>query len=159
MSNTSVLNGFKTNGTRPVDFLRIKGGTTVFDPNYQFKLKKVAGLDICLAHIVYIGNGKAFIEYSETRMNPDEGDRWSDKPVKCAVIDLYNKTFHDMPDVPAHNGGGARHFAALADGRFVYLQVPTPEGLFMYRVDTDNYTAERGAQIEATFVGGIFAAQ
>lgn len=155
MSNTSMANGFSSNGERPVGFLRIRSGATEFDPGYQFNFYEKSG-GYRPAHIVYVGGGKALVEYS-TIKNPGTSDLWTDKDLKCAVVDLYNKEFYDVPDVPVHNGGGARRFAALADGIYVYLPVQTSEGLYMYRIDTEKHTAERGAQIEATFVGGVFA--
>lgn len=157
MSNTSMSNGFSQNGTAPTGFLRIPNGTTEFDPSYMFNFQEKSG-GFRPAHIVYVGNGKALVEYS-TIKTPTSEDRWGDKNLKCAVVDLYKQEFHDITDIPVHNGNGGRRFAAMAEGKYAYLSIPTADGLYFYRVDTDNYTAQKGAKIEASFVGGVFEAK
>lgn len=157
MSNTSMSNGFSQNGTEPVGFLKIPNGKTEFDASYLFDFYQKSG-GFRPAHIVYVGNGKALVEYS-TIKTPTSADSWGDKSLKCAVIDLYTQEFHDIAEIPVHNGNGARRFAALAEGKYAYLSVPTSEGLYIYRVDTQSYTAERGAKIEASFIGGVFSSK
>lgn len=164
MSNTSISNGFDHNGERPAGFLRIKSGETTFAPDYQYNFMEKSG-GLRPAHIKYIGNGKALVEYSTVKEPVNLGynagtDLWKDRDLKVAVVDLWNMEFHDVPDVPVHDGGGARHFVALTEGNYVYIQVPVKDkGLFIYRVDTENYTAKQGAPIEASFLGGIFSAK
>lgn len=158
LTNTSIYNGFAVNGSKPAGFLKIRSGETDFDPVYQFDFQQATG-GYRPVHILYIGKGKAVVECS----NPTDGniatDRWTDKDLKVVVVDLYNKEVHDVEGVPVHNGLGSRHFPAVADGKYVYMAVSGNGGSYIYRIDTESYTAERGAQVEATFVCGLFAAK
>lgn len=153
MSNLSMANGFSKGG-KNAGFLKIKGGTTDFDSNYFFDFESETG-GLKPAHIQYIGNGLVFAEVST--LNPQTvADRWSDKNLKCSIIDLYNKTITDIIDIPVHNGNGGRRFTALVDGGFVYYPVSTDKGTFIYKVDPTTAKAEKGAQVSASFVAGFF---
>ena len=80
---------------------------------------------------------------------------WSDSPLQSAIIDLNNKTVNFITGIPQHNGAG-RRLAALQDGNYVYLTIPGEQGVSVYRVDTTNFTATKGADVEANFVAGFF---
>ena len=153
MSNTSMANGFSKGGKNAA-FMRIPAGTESFDPDYFFDFEsKSVGLKP--AHYTYIGNGLLFAEVST--LNPQtESDRWSDKDLKCSIIDIYNQTITDVDGIPIHSGGGGRRFTALVEGDFVYLPVSTSEGFNIYKTNYKTAKAERGASISATFVGGFF---
>ncbi len=153
MSNTSMANGFSKGGKNAA-FLRIPAGTTVFDQNYFFDFESKSG-GLKPAHIKYIGNGLIFAEVST--LNPQTAaDRWSDKDLKCSIIDVYNQTITDIDEIPIHSGNGGRRFTALVDGGYVYYPVSTTDGIYIYRIDPKTATAERGAKVSTSFVGGFF---
>lgn len=158
MSNTSIANGFSQNGSIPTGFLRIPSGKMEFDAGYHFNFQEKSG-GFRPAHILYVGNGKALVEYSTIKEPNITTDRRGDKNLKCAVVDLYKQEFHDIVEIPVHNGNGGRRFAAMADGTYAYISIPTSEGLYFYRVNTESYKAEKGAKIEANFIGGVFMAK
>jgi len=153
MSNTSMANGFSKGGKNAA-FMRIASGTSTFDKDYFFDFESKSG-GLKPAHVKYIGDGLVFAEVST--LNPQTSDdRWSDKNVKCSIIDLYNQTITDIDEIPVHNGNGGRRFTALVDGGYVYYPVSTDGGIYIYRIDPKTAVAEKGAKISTTFVGGFF---
>lgn len=152
MSNSSLANGY-SQSTKRAAFLRIPAGTTRFD-DYYFDFETASG-GLKPAHIKYIGHNLLFAEVST--LNPQTpADRWGDKSLKCCIIDLEKKTIRDIPQIPIHNGNGGRRFQVVTEGQYVYVPITTSEGTYIYRVDTQSATAERGAKISTTFVGGFF---
>ncbi len=152
MSNSAMANGY-SQSTKNAAFLRIPKGKTQFD-DYYFDFETKSG-GLKPAHMQYIGNGLIFAEVST--LNPQTlNDRWSDKAVKCCIIDLENQTVTDITDIPVHNGNGGRRFTALVDHGFVYYPLRSSDGVYIYRTDPSTATAERGAKVSATFVGGFF---
>jgi len=156
MSNSALSNGY-SQATKPSGFLRIAAGSTDFDADYTFNFEQLTG-GRKIAHVKYVGNGLVFAEVS-TIVPQTAADRWGDKSLTCYVIDLYHKTAKEVQGMPVHNGNGGRRFAALAEGQYVYLPVSTPEGVYIYRTNMQTATAERGAKVAATFVGGVFKLQ
>ncbi len=153
MSNTSMANGFSKRGKNAA-FMHIAAGTTTFDQNYFFDFEAKSG-GLKPAHIKYIGNGLVFAEVST--LNPQTAsDRWSDKNLKCCIIDLYNQTITDISGIPIHNGNGGRRFTVLVDGGYVYYPVSTESGIYVYRINPQTAAAEKGAKVSASFVGGFF---
>lgn len=153
MSNTSMANGFSKGGKNAA-FQRIQAGATTFDPTYFYDFEAQTG-GLKPAHIKYIGNGLLFAEVS-TLQPQTAAHRWSDAKLKCSIIDLYNQTSRDIAEIPLHNGGGGRRFTALVEGGVVYYPVSTEQGTYVYRIDPLTATAEKGAKVSATFVGGFF---
>ena len=151
LSTTAVANGFSQNSKTPAGFLRIKKGETSFDPDYYFDIEAATG-GLRPAHISYIGNGLVYAEISTVKNQ----EKWKDVDLKVCIIDVYNKTVTDIPEIPVHDGNGGRTFTALAQGDYVYHPVTLPEGTFIYRTDTKKMTAVKGAEVETTFVGGLF---
>jgi hypothetical protein len=153
MSNSALANGY-SQSTKHAGFLRIQKGATTFDQDYFFDFEAATG-GLKPAHVAYVGNGLVFAEVST--LNPQTADdRWSDKSLKCCIIDLKNQTVMDVEGIPVHNGNGGRRFACLHEGNYVYLPVATPEGVYIYRTDVTTGRAERGARVSTTFVGGFF---
>ncbi len=152
MSATAKGNGF-TQSSLPAGFLRIKKGETAFDETYYFDFEKATG-GYKPAHIKYIGNGLAFAEVT-TRKDADT-DLWSDAALKLYIVDLYNQTAKEVDGAPVHNGQGARSFTALVEEPYVYLPITLADGTFVYRTHIADATAEKGAEVQATFVGGLF---
>lgn len=153
MSSSAIANGY-SQSTKNAAFLRIPKGSTDFD-DYYFDFETKSG-GLKPAHIKYIGNGLVFAEVST--INPQtSADRWGDKSLKCCIIDLNNQTVTDIPEIPVHNGNGGRRFAVLADGGYVYIPITEDSGsIYIYRVDPKTATAERGAKVSTSFVGGFF---
>ena len=152
MSNTALANGY-SQSTKDAAFLRIPKGTTEFD-DYYFNFQEKSG-GLKPAHIKYIGNGLVFAEVST--LNPQTtADRWSDKALKCCIIDLNNQTVTDVKEIPVHNGNGGRRFSALVDGDYVYCPITTAEGTYIYQVDIKTAQGVKGAKVATTFVGGLF---
>jgi len=151
LSHSNPANGFSQT-TKKGGILRIKSGETEFDQDYFFDIESVTG-GKNTAHLIYLGDGKA---YAEINMSDNEEQaRWSDSPLKSAVIDLNNKTVTYINDVPQHSGDG-RRLAALHDGDFIYRCIPEDDGIYVYKIDVVNNTATKGALVEANFVAGFF---
>ena len=149
MSNTSLTNGFSQTAGHS-GFLRIKAGSTDFDPSYFFDYEGLTGYKV--AHWLYAGNGKV---YAEVSTNQNAG-AWSDAEDLSVVIDLYHKTSTTISQIPKHSGQGGRRFVAFAENGYVYAPVATADGVYIYRTDVATATAVQGAKIQATFVGGLF---
>lgn len=151
MSACAKANGF-TQSTHPAAFLRIRKGQTTFDDSYYFDFEAATG-GLKPAHIRYIGNGLVFAEVSTLK---EQTQIWADSDLKLCIIDLYNKTVKDVRGAPVHNGQGARNFTAMPQDGHVYLPVTLPDGTYIYRTDVNTATAEKGAKVQTTFVGGLF---
>ena len=151
VSHSNPANGF-SQSTKPSGILKIDSGETEFDTEYFFDIAEATG-GYNTAHLKYLGDGKAFAEINMAARN--EQGAWSDSPLESAVIDLEAQTVNLISGVPQHNGDG-RRLAALQEGDFVYLCIPEDNGIFVYKMDTANYTATKGAQVEANFVAGFF---
>jgi len=161
MSSSNVSNGF-SKATKPGGFLRIKNGETTFDPSYFFNTDNLGGK---IAHVKYIGNGLVFATIS-TLKTQTAADRWGDKSLKMAIIDLNNQKITDVKpeggtvESLIHNGNGARSFPVLVDGTKVYYPITGTDGAtFVYQIDVPTAMAKKGAEVRATFVGGIFKVQ
>lgn len=157
MSSSNISNGY-SQSTKPGGFLKIKSGTTAFDQSYFFETDKLGGK---ISHIKYLGNGKVFATISTLTTQSVATDRWQDKSLKMAIIDVYNQTITDVKlngDANAliHNGNGGRTFPVLYDEGKVYYTATIGTSANIYIIDPAAATATKGAQVDATFVGGIF---
>lgn len=161
MSSSNISNGY-SKSTKPGGFLRIKNGETAFDQSYFFNTDKLGGK---ISHIKYIGNGLIFATIS-TITTQTATDRWGDKSLKMAIIDVVNQKITDVKlaggtvNALLHNGNGGRSFPVLIDGTTVYYPITTADGATnVYRIDVPTATATKGATIQGTFVGGVFKVQ
>ncbi|KOH42598.1 DUF4374 domain-containing protein [Sunxiuqinia dokdonensis] len=153
LSHSNPANGY-SQFTNDAGILRINSGDTEFDENYLFDFDAVTD-GKTTAHLVYLGNGKVFAEMN--MQDRSEQATWSDSPLKPAVLDLQNKTINYIEDVPEHAGLGRKLAAsALYDGTSIYLCVPEDVSIYVYKIDPSNYTATKGAEVEANFVAGFF---
>ena len=150
LSHSNPANGY-SKSTKPAGILRIKSGETEFDQNYFFDVAAVTE-GKTISHMQYLGNGKVFVEVNTAARNLQE--RWMDSPLKSAIIDLNTKSINYIEGLPQHAGIG-RRLAALQDGNFIYMAVPEGNAIYIYKIDTQNYTATKGAQVQANFVAGI----
>lgn len=151
LSHSNPANGYSQT-TKDGGILRISNGETEFDQDYFFDVEAITG-GKNISHLKYLGNGKAFAEIN--MLESSEQETWSDAPLRSAIVDLYNKTVTYVEGVPEHTGNG-RRLAALYDENYIYLSIPEDNGIFIYRIDVQNHTATRGAEIEANFLAGIF---
>lgn len=155
LSNSNPSNGFlfqEGASPKPSGILRIKAGESDFDPDYFFKIdKKTQGGSV--ANIKYLQNGKAFAEINTAARSKQD---WLDNhPLRSAIVDVENQQVHFIKGVPEHTGEG-RRMAALYEDPYIYMAIREKEGLFVYKMNTENYTAERGAKVEANSVVGFF---
>ncbi|GAA4431305.1 DUF4374 domain-containing protein [Pontibacter saemangeumensis] len=150
LSHSNPANGYSQT-TKEGGILRIKSGETAFDPSYFFDVEEATG-GKTIAHLMYLGNGKAFAEINTA--DSEQQARWTDSPLKSAIIDLYDNTVTYIEGMPEHAGNG-RRLAALHEGNYVYMAIPEGNGIYVYRIDTENHTATKGAEVQANFVAGI----
>ena len=157
MSSSNLSNGF-SKATKPGGFLRIKSGATAFDNSYFFNTDNLGGK---ISHIKYIGNGLVFATIS-TLTTQTADDRWGDKKLKMAIIDVYNQKITDVTLEGGtsasliHDGNGGRSFPVLVDNGKVYYTATIGGTTNIYEITVASATAKKGAQVDATFVGGIF---
>ncbi|WP_224996245.1 DUF4374 domain-containing protein [Cesiribacter sp. SM1] len=151
VSHSNPANGYSQT-TKDGGILRINSGEMEFDQDYFFDVEEVTG-GKNISHLMYLGNGKAFAEIN-TADNANQA-RWSDGPLRSAIVDLYAKTVTYIDGLPEHSGSG-RRLAALHDGNYVYITVPEATATYVYRIDVANHTATKGAEVEANFVAGFF---
>lgn len=150
VSHSNPANGF-SQVTKDSGILRINSGETSFDGDYFFDVEEIAGGTP--THLKYLGNGKVFAEINMTERG--EQARWSDSPLRSAILDLNEKTVDFISGIPEHNGAG-RRLAVLEDGNFIYITIPENNAIAVYRIDTTTLTATKGAEVEANFVAGFF---
>ncbi|GHA79959.1 DUF4374 domain-containing protein [Pontibacter akesuensis] len=152
LSHSNPANGYSQT-TRDGGILRIRSGEAAFDQNYFFDVEEVTG-GKNIAHLKYLGNGKALAEIN-TAANTDQV-RWSDGPLRTAIVDLYNKTVTYIDGIPEHPGHG-RRLSALHNESFVYMAIQhNDKRNFVYKIDLQNNTATKGAEVNANFVAGFF---
>jgi hypothetical protein len=150
ISHSNPANGY-SQFTNESGILKINSGETSFDPDYFFDVEEIAGGTA--THVKYLGNGKAFAEINMAARS--EQGTWSDSPLQSAIIDFNNKTVDFITGIPEHSGAG-RRLAALHDGDYIYMTIPEGDNISVYRIDTTNFTATKGANVEANFVAGFF---
>ena len=151
VSNSSYTNGY-SQSTKPAGILRIASGATEFDQSYFFNTD-TAPNGGKIAHAIYIGNNKLFAAI--TVVTPTPEDRWSDKNLRLAIVDLSAKTITRVANAPQFTGNGGRSFAALLDEGKVYTAISTEGVVHIYQTDIATATATKGAVLEASFLGGI----
>ncbi|NIJ44443.1 hypothetical protein FHR24_000882 [Wenyingzhuangia heitensis] len=152
LSHSNPANGY-SQSTKPGGVLKINAGETEFDDDYFLDIPALTDGKQA-SHLKYLGNGKVFAEINMA--DRDNQEKWSDGPLQSAVIDLETSSVNFINNVPEHKGDG-RRIAALQEGQYVYLCIPvTDDGIYVYKMDTENYTAEKGAKVEANFIAGFF---
>lgn len=160
MSSSNFGNGY-SKATKPGGFLRIKSGATTFDASYFFDTDKLGGK---ISHIKYVGNGLAFAAISTIENQTAAANRWGDNDLKISIIDIVNQKITDVKltgstDAKAlvHNGVGGRSFPVLVESGKVYYPITGADGsTFIYQIDIATATAIKGAEVQGSFVGGIF---
>lgn len=159
-SSTSMVAGMSATD-KPSGILRIKNGETEFDDSYFFNVEEAAGGgQVFRMHA--IGDGKVFARLITNETPSAEGGTWTaysrDAEAfvqKGVIIDLEAKTITEIKDLPLH----AKRYTAPVykeDGN-LYLSIETAKDAYIYKVDIDKATAEKGAKIAGKTVKGIFA--
>lgn len=153
LSHSNPANGFSQFTTEPA-ILRINRNSTEFDQSYLFSFNDVAE-GKTTGHLIYLGNGKVFAEMNTA--DRSEQSAWSDAPLRPAVLDLNSKTINYISNIPEHTGIGRKLASTvLYDGNYLYMSIPEEVSTYIYRIDLTNYTATKGAEVEANFVAGFF---
>lgn len=151
-SSSSLAGGF-TKQTKPSGILRIKNGTTEFDPDYFLNIEEVTNGGK-IVYFSYAGNGKAV-----ARIVTDDSALWGafspNNPIcKLVIIDLNAATVTDVNDVPLH---GAQYATpALVENGKVYMSITTATDAHIYEIDPETASAVQGAVIDGLEAKGIF---
>ncbi len=151
ISHSNPANGF-SQSTKPSGILKIDAGTSEFNPNYFFNISDATNGGNA-THVVYLGNGRAFAEINVTP-RADQG-AWKDGKLKSAVINFEAQTAHFISGIPEHYGHG-RRLATLVDGNTVYLPITGDNTINFYKINTTDFTAQKGATVAANFVAATF---
>ncbi|MCU4162522.1 DUF4374 domain-containing protein [Carboxylicivirga caseinilyticus] len=152
-SHSNPANGF-SQYTKQAGILKINSGETEFDSDFFFDIEDVTG-GYNTAHMVYLGNGKVFTEINTATRS--EQATWSDSPLQTAILDLNNATVEYIDGIPVHSGIGRKLAAvSIVDGNSIYMSVPEDDGIYIYKINTNDYTAVKGAELEANFIAGIY---
>ncbi|WP_108867847.1 DUF4374 domain-containing protein [Aquimarina aquimarini] len=154
-----------TGATKPSGILRIKNGTTTFDPDYFFDVENAPNGGK-LFWMDYVGNGKAIGRI----VMDDSLGTWTvfaeqGSFFKMVVIDLINQTVTDVQGIPAH----ANRYTSpmfVEDGK-AYLSSRVGASLasggkiedgetHIYIVDPETAMATKGAKVKGLTLKGIF---
>ncbi len=152
-SSSSLAGGF-TQHTKPSGILRIKNGSTDFDPEYFLNIEE-ATQGGKIVHMTPAGNGKAI-----ARIVVDDSAKWGAFSVrnpicKLVVIDLEAATVTDVAGVPLH--GGQYATPSLIENGKVYVNITTATEAHIYEIDPETATSVKGAAIEGLEAKGIFS--
>ncbi|WP_159522198.1 DUF4374 domain-containing protein [Sunxiuqinia indica] len=153
LSSSSLAAGF-TQTTKPSGILKINQGEQAFDSNYFFNIEE-HGYKVLSG--VYVGNNKAVVKVVSLENDAIDAS-WAafgnELVMETAVIDLEAQTFELVESIPVHRGQYMTPYYVEND--LVYLVVGTESEWYIYQVNPETVTAERGAQIEGIDVQGIF---
>ena len=146
--------------------LRIKKGTTDFDPDYFFDVENaINGGKLFWAD--YIGNGKALARVLAQEGLPDWAAFAEQGPFfRLVILDLEAQTVTTVQGMPLHAN---RYTAPLfvENGKaYISARTGNPIGLgetsvadgesYVYRIDPATATASKGAKIKGLSLKGIF---
>jgi hypothetical protein len=154
-NNDIYVMGFANNG-KPSGVLRIKNGTTDFDPTYFFNLNTATGKP-CLG-LYYFGKGQVFtMRYSDVVAYPFDSDANYD-PLAAAEyykIDLSAKTSlgNIAPTLP--KVFGVSTFMTKWDNEKIYFSVPAATSNSIYSYLISNGTVKKEFDISAGVCNGF----
>lgn len=157
ISSSSYFAGF-THVSQPSGVLRIKAGATEFDQDYFFNVEEDYGYKI--QNAVYAGGGKAVARISDPESDTGREVQWAGfgnfDVMEVAVIDLEARTLTRVSEIPVHAGQYQTPYL-VEDGK-VYMSIRQNETgkAYVYRIDPETATAERGAEIDGIELQGIF---
>lgn len=146
--------GFAPASSKPSGILRIKSGSTDFDPDYFFNIETAANGGK-LFWFDYIGGNKAIGRI----LTDDNGAAWGafGREIfnqKLVIIDLASKTVTDVAGVPLH----AKRYSSpvlVEDGK-VYVSIETASEANVYQVDIATGKGTKGASIKGKTIKGFY---
>ncbi len=136
--------------TKDPAVLKISAGASEFDKDYLFKTADVTNGGR-IVHAIYVGNNKLFATVS----TGTQASQWADDNLKFAIVDLANKSITTVAGSPTFSGNGGRSFAAFHKNGKAYAAATVNDVLNIYEIDIPAATLRKGAQVDASFVGGI----
>ena len=154
-NNDIYVMGFANNG-KPSGILKIKNGTTDFDPTYFFNLSTTTGKP-CLG-LYYFGTGQVFtMRYSDAVAYPFDSDANFD-PYAAAEyykIDLMAKTSlgNIAPTLP--KVFGVSTFMTKWDSEKIYFSVPAAASNSIYSYLISNGTVKKEFDVSAGVCNGF----
>lgn len=157
-ASSSLACGFYPIPTLNSGIVRVKSGETSFDSDYFIDFEELSG-GYKINDMFYVGNGKAVVRVvMEDETNPDYHwgtyDPTSEIPLlETGIVDLYNKTFTMLSDVPS--GGGGWNSAYYIDGTKLYLGVSNSAYAGISIIDTESSTVTQGAMIEGNYAKAL----
>ena len=146
--------GFAPASTKPSGILRIRSGSTDFDPGYFFDVEAATGGGK-LFWFDYIGGERAIARI----ITQDDGGLWAafGRDVfnqQLAILDLANQTVTEVSNVPLH----AKRYSSpvtVKEGK-VYVSIETASEAHVYQVDIATATATKGARINGKTIKGFY---
>lgn len=150
ISHSNPANGY-SQSTKPAGILKINAGETAFDEDYFFDINDVANGTMVYAKL--LNDGRFFAEIN-TEARATQA-MWSDSPLESAIVDFEAQTVNYVQNIPAHAGDG-RRLVGFEEANNYYITIPEEDGIFVYQIDTQNYTATQGAEVQASFIAGFY---
>lgn len=157
-SPSSLASGYAPVPAKNSGVLRIKSGTTEFDPTFHIDFEAISG-GYKINDMYYVADGKAVVRV----LKEDENDPtylWasyaptSEKPLlETGILDLNARTFTLLPSVP--KAGGGWNSATMVDGKKLYLGVSNKDYAGIYVIDVAAGTATEGAKVTGNYVKAI----
>lgn len=153
-SSGAAMAGFAPASTKPSGILRIRSGSTDFDPDYFFDVEAATGGGK-LFWFDYIGGERAIARI----ITQDDGGLWAafGRDVfnqQLAILDLANQTVTEVANVPLH----AKRYSSpvtVEEGK-VYVSIETASEAHVYQVDIATATATKGARINGKTIKGFY---
>ena len=152
MSTAAKAAGFTT-AEKTSGILRVKAGSTEFDPTYHWDIEAATGGNK-IVWFAPVGNG----EKALVRLSTDDSKLWGayGTLVSCrlALADLAAKTLTMVDDIPLHRGGyGGNVFQE--DGK-AWVSVNTGTESALWSIDIATAKATKGAKIAGYEVPTLF---
>ena len=152
-SSGAAMAGFSPASTKPSGILRIRSGSTDFDPDYFFDVEAATGGGK-LFWFDHIGGERAI-----ARIITQDGGLWAafGREVfnqQLAILDLANQTVTEVANVPLH----AKRYSSpvmVEEGK-VYVSIETASEAHVYQVDIATATATKGARINGKTIKGFY---
>lgn len=159
-SPSSLACGYAPTPAKNSAILRIKDGDTSFDSEYYIDFEALSD-GYKINDLFYVGNGKAVVRV----LKEDETNvalLWatyvpkSKTPLlETGIVDLYNKTFKLLSNVP--KGGGGWSSSYLVEGTKLYLGISNSSYAGIYIINTKNDTATEGALVDGNYAKAILS--
>ncbi|WP_281232891.1 DUF4374 domain-containing protein [Flavobacterium gelatinilyticum] len=143
----ATSNGVVTS-KKPSAVVKINKGTTEFDQSYFFNVEEKSG-GYKISSTSYISNGKfLLLMYGNPGTNAGA--------VKLAVADVYNQTFKWVTGMPAVlTSATTRYNITTEDGNSAVLGVNTPDGNWIYAINSTSAAATKGMKVEGGQITAI----